>query len=119
MDLLYPIFSLISQTEGPPSGGSPGMSQWTLFIMIGLVFYFMLIAPQRKRQKETEAMLSKIQRGNRVIFSGGIYGTVMSTREENTSDNPRAPKNHIITIEIDKNTRVEVRRESISNVISE
>jgi len=64
-------------------------------------------------------MLSQVKRGDRVIFGGGIYGTVTSVKEEKNEDGRADGKGAVVTIEIDKNTRIEVRRDAITNVLSE
>ena len=45
-------------------------------LAIGLVFYFLVIAPANKQRRKTESMLSSLKKGDRVVTSGGIYGTV-------------------------------------------
>lgn len=72
----------------PPAGGASGqagqspvfMFGW-LAIMIAL-FYFMLIRPQRRREKERQQLLSAIKSGDRVLFGGGIIGIVANVKEK-------------------------------------
>ena len=52
-----------------------------LGITIGIV-YFLIIRPQHRRQKDTEKMLGSIRKGDRVLTSGGLYGTVVGTKED-------------------------------------
>jgi preprotein translocase subunit YajC len=66
-------FALFQQT---PAAGPPG---WTQFIFIGgmgLMFYFLLIRPQSKARKETEARLAKLKAGDEVVLSSGLYATI-------------------------------------------
>lgn len=51
-----------------------------LAVTVGIV-YFMIIRPQQKKQKETEAMRASIRKGDRVLTTGGLYGTVVGERE--------------------------------------
>jgi len=51
-------------------------------VVIGLLFYFFMIRPQRKRQKEHEDLLSHLRGGDRVITAGGIYGQIVSISED-------------------------------------
>lgn len=53
--------------------------QLTPFFLIFVIFYFLLIAPQRKRQKELQEMVENLKRGDKVITHGGIHGEVSST----------------------------------------
>lgn len=62
--------------EAPAAGGPPG---WTQFVFIGgmaLMFYFLLIRPQSKARKETEARLAKLKAGDEVVLTSGLYATI-------------------------------------------
>ena len=48
-------------------------------VLIFLIFYFLVIAPARKRQKKLQAVIDGLERGDRVVTTGGIYGEVVST----------------------------------------
>ncbi|PID57882.1 preprotein translocase subunit YajC [candidate division KSB3 bacterium] len=63
-----------------PPGGA--LVQFAPLIIIFVIFYFLLIRPQQKKQQKHRAMLQAIKRGDRVITTGGIYGTVESTDEK-------------------------------------
>ncbi len=71
-----------------PAEGEEGNSTTSTIYMIGFLviifalFYFVMIRPQRKRQKEQQEMIAAIQKGDRVITAGGIYGVVESVRED-------------------------------------
>lgn len=52
------------------------------FILLIVVFYFFIIRPQSKRQKEHQAMLESLQKGDRIITTGGIIGTVIGKYED-------------------------------------
>ena len=71
-----------------PAGGEAGAeggSPWSMVIFLVLifaVFYFLMIRPQRKRQKEHQHLVEELQRGDRVITAGGIYGTIESLSED-------------------------------------
>ncbi|CAE7881959.1 yajC [Symbiodinium necroappetens] len=70
---------LISPAFAQAAGGADGGSALLTFlplILIFVVFYFLLIRPQQKRQKEHRAMVQALRRGDRVVTAGGIYGTV-------------------------------------------
>ena len=53
-------------------------------VLMGAVFYFMLIRPQRKKDKKVKEMLAALKVGDRVCTIGGIYGTITNIRDENT-----------------------------------
>jgi preprotein translocase subunit YajC len=69
-------------------------------LMIFVIFYFMLIRPQVKRQKETQAMLSKLSTGDEVITRGGLIGKITGVSADNA----------LLTIELQEKVRVRVPR---------
>jgi preprotein translocase subunit YajC len=69
----------------PPSGGSGGGGMLSTIIMFGaifVIFYFMIIRPQQKRAKEREKLLSNLQKGDKVVTSGGLHGVVAGLDEK-------------------------------------
>jgi preprotein translocase subunit YajC len=71
-------------TEAPAEGEGGGFD-WTIIIFLVLIFaifYFLLIRPQRKRQKEQRELMSELKRGDKVITAGGIYGVIESVSED-------------------------------------
>ena len=58
------------------SGSGSGIAQFIPLILIFVIFYFFLIRPQQKRAKEHKAMVAALKRGDEVVTSGGIVGTV-------------------------------------------
>ena len=72
----YPV-----ATEGEEGGGF----DWTIIIFLVLifaVFYFLLIRPQRKRQKQQRELMEELKRGDKIITSGGLYGVIESVSED-------------------------------------
>jgi|TARA_B100000315_G_scaffold258557_1_gene311167 preprotein translocase subunit YajC len=68
-----------------PAEGAEGGSNWTLIIFLGLMFvmfYFLMIRPQRKRQKEHQQLMAELKRGDRVVTAGGIFGVIESLSED-------------------------------------
>ena len=68
-------------TEGEESGGF----DWQIIIFLVLifaVFYFLLIRPQRKRQKQQQNLMEELKRGDKVITAGGIHGVIESISED-------------------------------------
>lgn len=56
--------------------------QFLPFLVIFAIFYFLLIMPMRKRQKKHQEMLGKLSKGDRVVTSGGIFGTVIEVQAD-------------------------------------
>jgi preprotein translocase subunit YajC len=64
------------------SGGAGGfIVQFLPIFLIFAVFYFLLIVPQRKRQKELQETISNLKAGDRIVTTGGIIGTITAVRE--------------------------------------
>src|SRR5256885_16982647 len=74
-----------------------------LAVTIGIV-YFMIIRPQQRKQKETEAMRSSIRKGDRVLTTGGLYGTVVGEREG------------IVVLKVSDDVKMEFAQEAIVQV---
>jgi preprotein translocase subunit YajC len=70
----------LAQAATPPGGG--GMFQILFLVFMFGAMYFLMIAPQRKKQKEHEKMLKALTTGDEVVTSGGIYGTITSVKED-------------------------------------
>lgn len=66
-----------------PSGWAGGLSQFGLMAVMMVVFYFVLIRPQQKKQKETDALLKSLKKGQKVRTTGGIRGEIVDFKEEN------------------------------------
>lgn len=74
------------------------------FLLIILIFYFFLIRPQNKKQKETEKMLNALKKGDKIITIGGIHGVVSSVKDKT------------VIVKVDDNTKIEFNRTAISSV---
>ena len=65
----------------PANGQAGGWTMWVMLLLIFVIMWFFMIRPQRKQQKELEKFRSELKRGDKVITSGGIYGTVDEVKE--------------------------------------
>jgi preprotein translocase subunit YajC len=93
-----------------PASGDAGpslMSNLILFGSIILIFYFMIIRPQQKRAKERQKLLDSLKKGDKVITSGGIYGTIAGLDEKTA------------IVQIADNVKIKVDRGTIGTILSE
>jgi preprotein translocase subunit YajC len=77
--------TLFPTATNSTTGESSSGSIWPMLIFLVVIFamfYFVMIRPQRKRQKEQQAMMSSLQKGDKVMTIGGIYGTIDSLSED-------------------------------------
>ncbi len=92
-------------TTGTGEEQSTFDSLWPMLIFlvaIFAIFYFVMIRPQRKRQKEHQEMMQGLNRGDKVITAGGIYGTIESVSEDS------------VVIKIESGTTMRVNKASVS-----
>lgn len=97
----------ISPAYAQAGGGFGGMESLLPLVLIFVVFYFLLIRPQQKKQKAHRAMLGELRRGDRVVTAGGVIGLI--TRVNSDSE---------LTVEIAEGVRVKVVRSMVSDVIA-
>jgi preprotein translocase subunit YajC len=73
---------------------------------IFLVFYFLVIAPANKQRRKTQEMLNSLKKGDRVVTSGGIYGTIQGVESD------------VVYLKIAENLKVKVARSAITSVVT-
>lgn len=100
-----PFISFL-QTGGAPSASGPMgiLTSVVPFVAIIGIFYFFLIRPQNKKQKETEKMLAALKKGDKVVTIGGIHGVVSSVKEKT------------VVVKVDDNCKMEFSRSAISGI---
>ncbi len=82
-------------------------SPLTMLVIIFAIFYFLIIRPQQKKQRELQDMLKNLNKGDKVITTGGIYGSIISL-----SDN-------IVTLQVDDRVKIRVSRSAIAGLTKE
>ncbi len=96
-----------AQTGGETASEGPAtLLSLVPFLLIFVIFYFLLIRPQQQRQKHQRAMLDALKKGDKVITSAGIWGTVTNLDKETA------------TVQISDNTKVKIQRENIGRLRS-
>jgi len=108
------LLSLLAQaTPAPAPGGAPtgpfglssGTFQLVFFGLIMAAMYFLMIAPQNKKRKEHQKMLSELKAGDEILTTGGIFGTVVTVKESR------------IVVRIgDNNTKIELAKGFVQTV---
>jgi len=95
----------------PPPGGEGGggglMSTLIMFGAIFAIFYFMIIRPQQKRAKEREKLLAAVEKGDKVVLSSGLYGTVAGLEEKT------------VLIDVGNNIKMKYDRSAIATVLKD
>lgn len=88
------------------AGGAAIAAQILPIVAIVLVFYFIVIAPANKQRKKTQEMLSALKKGDRVVTSGGIYGTIQGVEAE------------VVYLKIAENVKVKIARSAVTGVLT-
>ena len=96
---------LISPAFAQSAGGGGDLTSLLPFVLIFVVFYFFLIRPQQKRAKEHREMVSQLRRGDKVITSGGLVGTVTKSVDDQET----------VEVEIAKDVMVNIMRTMIAD----
>ena len=102
----FGILAMAQPQQG--AGADAGQSGAFMFIWLGLMvalFYFMLIRPQKRREKERQELLSAVKTGDRVLFAGGFLGVVANVKDKT------------LVVKIADNVKVEIVRAAGSQVL--
>lgn len=96
-----------AQSANGGAGGPSLLLSLVPFLLIFAVFYFLLILPQQKRQKQLKDMLDQLKKGDKVVTASGIWGTITNIGK------------HTVTLQIADNTKIKMQREQIARVRTE
>lgn len=77
------------------------------FLLIFIIFYFLLIRPQQQKQKQQRALLDALKKGDKVVTTSGIWGTITNLGKET------------VTLQIADNTKIKMQRDNISRLRGE
>jgi preprotein translocase subunit YajC len=119
MKFLFFLFLAVPQIilaapQAPGSGGeapsgSGALVSFLPLVAIFAIFYFLIIRPQSKKQKETQKMLSALKKGDRIVTIGGIHGVIQKIKEGTAT----------VIVRVDENTALEFSRSAVSSVESQ
>ncbi len=91
---------------GGQAGQAGGIAGFLPIIILFAIFYFLLIRPQQKKAKEHKAMIDNLKTGNRVVTSGGIFGTIVSLDDT------------AVGLEIAEKVKIKVARSNIAGLVN-
>lgn len=92
---------LVLAMAAPPGQGVNPLVQFIPFVLVLAIFYFVILLPMKRRQKRVEAFLSSLKVGDKVVTTGGLYGSVTRLDEQT------------VQLQIAQNVRVEVSRAAV------
>jgi preprotein translocase subunit YajC len=101
--MLTLAFAQDAATQAPQAQSSPLISLMPIFLIF-IVFYFLLIRPQKKTQQEHAKMLENLQKNDEVVTAGGMHGTIVNIQDD------------VVTLRVDENTRIKIQKSSVSRL---
>jgi len=93
--------SFILTLQEAATGFGGGLQQWGFILLLFVVFWFFMIRPQMKRQKELKAYRDSLKKGDKIITTGGIFGKILELND------------HTVIIEVEGQSRLKVSKEAI------
>lgn len=93
--------------QASPNSAAAIFVQVLPILAVVAIWYFVVIAPASKQRRQTQQMLSSLKKGDRVLTSGGIYGTIQSVEPDS------------VQLRIAENVKVKVARSSVASVVNE
>lgn len=105
---MYSLIMAMGSTATTSSSTGTQGSMFTTLITFGaiiLIFYFLIIRPQKKRDKEAKDMLASMKKGDKIVTIGGIRGTVAVVKEST------------VIVKVDDNARIEFSKNAISQIL--
>ncbi|MBO8445702.1 MAG: preprotein translocase subunit YajC [Bacteroidetes bacterium] len=101
MNILTILLQATGSAAGQTAGAGGSWSMWIMLILIFVVMWLFMIRPQRKQQKELQKFRDGLQKGDKVVTIGGIYGTVAEVKEKT------------LLLEVDSNVKIKVDKNSV------
>ncbi len=101
------LIFLAMAPSGQSNQGSP-LGFLLPIILIFAIMYLLIFRPQAKKQKEHQLMIKNLQKGDRVVTAGGIFGTIAGIKE----------KENTVILKVDENVKLEIARASIARVLN-
>lgn len=98
------FLTVIAQAQ-PGTGGANPASQLIFFGLLFAAMWFLMIAPQRKKQKQHEAMLKALGNGDEIVTAGGILGTIVAVKDDR------------FVVRVADSTKIEIGKTFISSVL--
>jgi preprotein translocase subunit YajC len=95
------IHSFLIAMAAPPQGGANAWVQFIPILIVIAIFYFVVVMPMKKRQQKVQAFLKELKAGDKVITSGGIYGSLVKVNEQS------------VQLQVANNVRIEVSKAAI------
>ena len=101
------LLAMSSPNAGAEGGGASSLFSFLPLVLIFVVFWFMIIRPQKKQQDQRKTMIEALKRGDQIVSNGGLFATV------------RGVKGDRVTATIAEGVKVEISKSAIGHVVPE
>ncbi len=105
--ILTTLLSFSRQAEAPVRGQGSFLTALLPFILVFVIFYLLIILPSRKKQKRHQEMVQQLKPGDKIVTTGGIYGTVMGVYADK------------IELKIASNVKIDISKNAVAAFLSE
>ncbi len=105
--MLIASFTTFMQPATPAGRPQNMLGMLVPFILVFVIFYVLIILPSRKKQKKHQDMVEALKPGDKIVTTGGIYGTVMGTKKDR------------IELKISANVKIDVTRNAIGVILGD
>lgn len=105
--ILGTLLNLNLQGSAPAQGQGNLLQLLFPFILVFVIFYLLIILPQRKKQKKHQEMVEQLKSGDKLITTGGIFGTVMGVQKDR------------IELKISANTKIDITKSAVGVILGE
>jgi preprotein translocase subunit YajC len=99
--------SFMDQAPAAQPGSGSFLTAIVPFVLVFVIFYFLIIMPSRKKQKKHQEMVGQLKAGDKVITSGGLYGSVMGVQPDR------------IELKVASNVKIEVTKSAIAVIVGQ
>ena len=107
MRLTFPALAQVATPAAAPSIVEQLLQMLPMFVLIVVVFYFVIYRPQKQQRDKHKVMLSELKKGDKVLTTGGIWGTVTNIGKET------------VTLQVSENAKIKVMRDHIARLRGE
>jgi preprotein translocase subunit YajC len=101
----FSFFTFADAAAAAPAQGMSPLGQIVPFVLVGVIFYFLIIRPQSQRQKQLQSLVSSLKTGDKVVTNGGIHGIIANVKEGST-----------LSLKIADNVKIEIDKSAIAGV---
>ncbi len=105
--IISSLFSFLQQGGGSARPQGSIMTALLPFVLVFVIFYLLIIMPQRKKQKKHQEMVGQLKSGDKIVTTGGIYGTVMGVQQDK------------IEVKIASNVKIDISRNAVAAFLSD